>query len=93
MVRAGGVVSRRLRRVVANENRTCILDQRQITPGDGDVFWSNAVRPIERLFASVGNEHRAPGIERLFRDGIFIQRRTSLPAFSNFFDDCRREFF
>ncbi len=66
VVRPRGVVARSLRRVIPDEYRARILNERQVLSRDGDVFRGEQVRPFACLFAGAATRicprfRRLPG--------------------------------
>ena len=73
VVRTGGIIARGLRRVVAYEDRTRIVNERQVLRADRDVFRCEAIRPLSRLFARCGNQDRSAATHRFLRNRIALR--------------------
>ena len=73
MVGAGSVVTRRLRRIVADEDGSCIADVHQVFFIHGNVLGGNTVGKFQSLLVGVGHQNCAVFFEGAFGDLIICR--------------------
>src|SRR4029077_11841942 len=83
VVGTGGVITRSLRRVVANEDGSCVSNEWYIFASDCDVLRGKGVCPVAGLLAGYGEQNGAPTLQgfpgdRVVERGFFHVERDSL---------------